>query len=235
MAVVGVGVSAAGAAVAILWAVAAARHGERAAERVVTFTAEGVAWSAGIMIAFGAALRAFHRDREQGVLSLARVRGASVAQYARGRVGGLVLVLAATVGGPTLLATLAATAAGGGWSSVRGGLAGLAYALAFAASVGPVALAALGAKTRTGGYFTLLAVLVLPEVVSPWTSGLLPHGWWELTSIPAALKAVRLGVAQPIEAGASAARAVAALAAVVAVAVLVVGVRARRAETEPPS
>jgi hypothetical protein len=60
-----------------------------------------------------------------------------------------------------------------------------------------VALAALGARTRAGGYFTLLAVLVLPELLAPWTAPFLPASVRELTSIPAALEAVRQGIAGP--------------------------------------
>ncbi len=69
--------------------------------------------------------------------------------------------------------------------------------------------------------------MVVPELLEPWTSAVLPRGWTELTSIPAALAAVRAGVLAPAANGASAARAVAGLAAVVALALLVVAGRVR--------
>jgi hypothetical protein len=180
------------------------------------------------MLAFGAALRAIRSDRDEGIASLVQARGVAAGAYVRGRVGGLVLVLAAALGGATLIADAAALATGGGgWPVLRTGAAALVYALAFAATVGPVAMAALGARTRAGGYVTLLAVLALPELLAPWTSDLLPPGWKELTSIPAALAAVRVGVAHPVAAGAHAARGAAGLAAVVALSLLVVAARAR--------
>jgi hypothetical protein len=91
--------------------------------------------------------------------------------------------------------------------------------------MGPVAMAALSARTRIGGYFALIAVLFVPELLSPWTSSLLPAGWQELTSIPAALDAVRGAIAWPSAALAPGARALAGLSAVIAVSLLVVAVR----------
>ncbi len=212
---------------AIVFAVAA---GARRASEVPTASAIAIAWGGGIMLAFGAALRAIRTDRDEGIAALARARGVAAGAYVRGRVGGLVLLLALALGGATLVADLAALAAGGGgWSVVLSGAAALVYVLAFAATVGPVAMAALGARTRAGGYVTLLAVLALPELLAPWTSDLLPRGWTELTSIPAALAAVRIGVTHPLEAGAHAARAAAGLAAVVALSLLGVAARAREA------
>jgi hypothetical protein len=229
------GVGAIAAAVASL---AVARHGtSRQAAQMPVLAAEGIAWSAGITLAFGAALRAVHRDREQGVLALVRGRGASIEAYVRGRVGGLMFVLAATVGGATFVAALAATSAGGASpaAAARACAAALAYALAFSVTMGPVAMAALGGRTRAGGYATLLAVLAVPELLSPWTSALLPRGWHELTSIPAALDAVRAGVMGPLGAAARAARAAAGLASVIAISLVVVAVRVGRAEREHAS
>lgn len=212
---------------AIVFAVAVGAH--RATE-VPTASAIAIAWGGGIMLAFGAALRAVRSDHDEGVTALVRARGVAAGAYVRGRVGGLVLLLAAALGGAVLVADVAALAAGGGgWPVARSGLEALVYVLAFAAAVGPVAMAALGARTRAGGYLTLLAVLALPELLAPWTADLLPRGWGELTSIPAALAALRIGVAHPAAAGAHAARAAAGLAAVVAVSMLVVAARAREA------
>lgn len=225
-----------GAIASIVAAVVIARHGGRGAARLPTLASEGIAWSAGMTTAFGAALRALHRDREQGIIALVRARGASAGAYVRGRVGGLVVVLVAALGGATLVAGLAAISAGGLSSAViRSTVAAVAYALAFAGTLGPLAMASLGARGRAGGYLTLLAVLGLPELLSPWTSSLLPGGWHELTSIPAALEAVRAGAVSPGLAGPSAARALAGLAAVVAMSLLVVGASAARAHSEHAS
>ena len=225
-----------GTAAAIVASLAVARHGGRDAARVPALASEGIAWSAGVTLAFGAALRAIHRDREEGILALARARGASAVAYVRGRVGGLVVVLAAVVGGATLVAGLAATSTESASIAVaRSSAAALAYAIAFAATLGPVAMASLGARSRAAGYFTLLAVLVLPEVLSPWTSALLPHGWHELTSIPAALDAVRACAAFLPASGVPCLRALAGLAGVVALSLVVVGARLARTEAEQGS
>jgi hypothetical protein len=163
--------------------------------RVPLLAAQGVAWGAGVTVAFGGALRAFLKDRDQGVLLLARMRGATPAKYVQGRVGGLVVVLAAAVVGPTLVAGLAAASlAHPLMPALRATAGALAYAVGFALTMGPVAMAALGASTRAGGYLALLAVVVLPELLAPWTGRLLPRGWHELTSIPAALEALATGI-----------------------------------------
>jgi hypothetical protein len=234
LAVAGLVLASLGALASIVAAFAIARHGGQGAARVPTLASEGIAWSAGMTLAFGVALRAIHRDRETGILALVHARGVSARAYVRGRVGGLVMVLAAALGGPTLIAGLAATSAGGATIAVvSSSTAALAYVVAFAATIGPIAMACLGARTRAGGYLTLLAVLVVPELAAPWTSALLPSGWHELTSIPAALDAVRAGVTWPLTAQAGAARALAGLAAVISLSLLVTGARARHAEAEP--
>ncbi len=213
-----------------------ARGGGGGAHRVPAIAAEGIAWTAGISLAFGAAWGASHRDREEGILALVRARGSSVGAYVRGRVGGLVILLSVTVGGATLVSALAATsAASAPLAAVRSGASALAYALAFAATLGPVTMAALGARSRLTGYLSLLVVLAVPELVAPWTSGFLPPGWSELTSIPAALDARREAVAAPIAMAAHGARAFAVLATVVAVSLVVVDMRAARIDLEPAS
>jgi hypothetical protein len=215
-------------------AIGGARRGVAADLPVLVSSA--TAWSAGILLAFGAAMRAVRRDREQGIVALARARGATVGAYVRGRVGGLVVVLALAVGGATLVAGIAATSvARPWWPAARASLAALAYALAFAATIGPVAMATLGGRSRPGGYFTLLAVLVVPELLAPWTGALLPEGWHELTSLPAALGAVRAGVASPTTMAAPLARAIAGLAAVAALSLVVVAARAQSSGAEEPA
>jgi hypothetical protein len=200
----------------------------RGAAQVPMLASEVIAWSGGMTLAFGAALRALRRDREEGLFVLARMRGVRAVDYVRGRVGGIVALLAVAVGGGTLMAGFAATAAApDATAAVRASAAGLAYALAFAATLGTMSIAALGARTRTGGYIALLAVLAVPELLAPWTSALLPAGWRELTSIPAALAAVRAGIGSPSGAGVHTARALATLAAVVAASLAVVFARVR--------
>jgi hypothetical protein len=240
LAVAGMVLAALGALASIGVAIVIARRGGHGAVQLPTIASAVIAWSAGVSLAFGAALRAIRRDRTDGIVALVRARGGSLGAYARGRVGGLVVILAIAVGGATLVAGVAAMSAAAPASASESGRAALAacaalvYALAFAAVVGPVAMAALGTRTRAGGYFSLLAVLVLPELLAPWTRALLPSGWGELASIPAALAAVRNGVAAPDLAGAPAARALAELLAVAALSLAVVRARSSPPEGEEP-
>jgi hypothetical protein len=207
--------------------VAMTMRGSPAVRGLPALAALALCWGAGTTLAFGVAMRAIRLDREHGIVALTRARGLGPLAYTRGRVGGLVIVLAVAIGGSTLVAGLAATAVAGGDSAAvgRASFAALVYALAFAVTVGPLAMAALGGRTRGGGYLSLLAVLVLPEAIAPWTRALLPRGWRELTSIPAALDAVRAGVQSAGPASLHAARAAVALAAVVAASLLVVRAR----------
>jgi hypothetical protein len=89
-------------------------------------------------------------------------------------------------------------------------------------------MATLGARTRAAGYVALLGVLVVPELLSPWTAAVLPAGWHELTSLPAALEAVGNGIASPTRDWLSLARATAGLATVVAASLVVVAMRIPR-------
>jgi hypothetical protein len=211
-------------------AAAIAMRGSPAVREIPAVAAMALAWGAGVTLAFGVALRALRLDREQGLVLLARSRGVGAAAYTRGRVGGLVWLLALAVGGGTLVAGFAATAvAGNATASVaRASVAALVYALAFSVTLGPLTMAALGARTRPGGYLALLAVLGLPEALAPWTRQLLPAGWHELTSIPAALEALRAGVESSGAAGLHALRAAVALVAVIAASLLFVRARVAR-------
>jgi len=230
LAIAGMCMAALGALVSVAVAAVLARRGGHGAASLPAVASSAIAWSAGVSLAFGVALRAIRRDHGDGVVALMRARGASLGEYVRARTAGLVVVLAVVIGGATLVAGLAAVSAAAAASETEraalAALAALVYALAFSGVVGPVALAALGARTRAGGYLTLLAVLVLPELVSRWTRALLPDGWGELTSIPAALGALRAGILSPYEGAASAARALAGLLAVAGVALAVVRARA---------
>ena len=230
----GIALAVLGALASVVFAVA--MSGSAAEAQVPTLASSAIAWGAGVTLAFGASLRAIRRDHDDGVVALVRARGASVAGYVRGRVGGLVLVLAMAIGGAVLVASLAAISlARPTMPALRSSAAALVYALVFAATMGPLAMAALGARTRAGGYLTLVAILVLPELLAPWTAALLPRGWHELTSIPAALAAVRAGVAFPVAMGASMARALAGLVTIVALSLLAVGARVRATSAGPPS
>jgi len=219
------------ATIAVVAALDAVGGGRWQGAALPMIAAHAIAWGAGVTIAFGAAMQALRRDRAEGVVALARVRGAGATDYVRGRVGGLVAVLAISVGGGTLAAGLAAASvAHPPLSAARATIGALAYSLAFAATLGPVALAALGARSRGAGYAVLLAVLVAPELASPWTGALLPHGWSELTSIPAALEAIGTGAVSPHHAGMHLARALAMLAAVVGASLVVVAAQVSRVD-----
>jgi hypothetical protein len=211
--------------------VAVLRRGEPSVEALPTEAAAVIAWSAGVMVAFGGALRAVPSDADDGIVALLRSRGVGVASYVRGRVGGLVAVLALGVGGAVLAADLAVLSfAASLLPAAHACAAALVYSMAFAATLGPLAMATLAAKTRAVGYLTFLVVLVVPEVAARWSAGLLPRGWHELTSIPAALEAVRDGVLAPEQAGLAMARAAAGLAALVVLSLAVVHARIPRVE-----
>jgi hypothetical protein len=188
-----------------------------------------VAWSAGVMVAFGGAIRAIPGDADDGILALLRVRGVPVSTYVRGRVGGLVLVLACAVGGAVLLTDVATLSiARPLLPAAQACAAALLYALAFAATLGPLSLAALGGRSRGWAYLTFVAVLVVPEAMAHWTALLLPRGWHELTSIPAALAAVQDGVMAPQSSGFAMARAIVGLAAIAVLSIAVVHTRIPR-------
>jgi hypothetical protein len=233
LAVTGFILAVVGAAISVCISAAFRRDGNGDIVLVPTLTSECIAWSSGVMVSLGAGFRAFHGDQEPGILALVRVRSAGLGEYIRGRVGGLILVLEAMLGGATVVAAIAALAAGGVTTPlVRACVGAVAYAIAFAAVIGPLTMACIAARTRVGGYVTWLSVLLLPELVSPWTATLLPGDWRELTSIPAALGALRACMTSPPASGARAARALAGLAAVFAVSVMVVGTRTARAAAE---
>jgi hypothetical protein len=91
-------------------AVAALLSSATRAALLPDLASSAIAWGGGVMLAFGAALRALRVDREQGVALLLACRGATSRDYVRSRVFGLVVVLAAAVGGSTALACLGALA-----------------------------------------------------------------------------------------------------------------------------
>ena len=232
-AVVGIALSAVGvvASTVAAWVLRESTTGGTTA--LIAVTSSAIAWSAGVMLAFLSGMRAIFRDEEDGVLALARIRGVSAMEYARGRAGGLALLLAAVVGGGTLAASLAIALVTGLTASRLPAIAGaLAYALAFSATMGPLAIATLGGRNRTSGYLCLLLVLFVPELLSSWTVAVLPAGWSELASIPEALSAARAGVSSPLANGAPLLRALAVLASIIAISLMVIALRVRRGETE---
>jgi hypothetical protein len=176
----------------------ARRGGSAPLDQVPAVTASALGWGAGVLLAFAAAAHALERDKEAGLLSLLRARGATLGAYLWARVGGLALLLAAVCVGGTLLvgcvAVLVASRAGLLLRTLHGTGAALVYAAAFSATLAALGMAALGARSRAGGYVFLLAVLVIPELLSPMTQALLPAGWSDLASIPDALQGLRAGL-----------------------------------------
>jgi hypothetical protein len=96
------------------------------------------------------------------------------------------------------------------------------FALAFSAVVAPLAFAALGARSRIGGYLFLVAVVMVPEAIVLALGSALPASLAELLSIPSALSALRSALAPGSVELARALRALVALAVVVGLAVAVV-------------
>jgi hypothetical protein len=225
---------------AIVVTLSVARQGANAPlASVPSVTSSALAWGAGALFAFAAAAKALRRDKEEGIRALLLARGGSTEAYALARVAGLALVLSLVLAGGTaaagIVAALAAAKLGLAASALQATLASMAYALAFALVLAPVAVAALGARSRGGGYGRLLVVLVLPELFERWTARALPGAWRELVSIPSALGALRAALMPPGVDVARFFRAALVLAIVVAVAMLVVRREARRIGEEAAS
>ena len=187
---------------AILLVASAADDGPAAPiAEICAGTSAALAWGAGVLIAFAASAQALRSDRTSGIRALLRARGTSSAAYALGRIGGLAVVLAIIVGGGSLIVGLVSAALasriGLAGSALQATFASIAYSLAFAATLAPLAMAALGARTRAGGYVWLLLLLVLPELLLPWTSAFLPSAWREVASVPTALAAFRNALMPP--------------------------------------
>jgi hypothetical protein len=205
-------------------------------ETLPGLTAQALAWGAGVLLAFASAAQALRRDRDDGIQALVRSRGGDAHDYVWGRVGGLALLLALVVGGGTLftglVSMLAAHQFGLAALTLQGTLAGLAFALAFSVTLAPIAMAALGARSRAGGYVWLVAILVMPEVLAGWTGAVLPHAWSSVLSIPGALDTLRTSL-MPTEFDITAfTRAVVVLAAVAAIALIFVHNQLTRVENE---
>ncbi len=172
------------------------RHDEDPAfSALISLSASAFAYGAGFLVAFGGATQAFREDREQGIRALLASRGVDTREYVTARAAGLVCAVALPTVGGTLVTGLAALA-----SASRVGLVGetarelgisLMFALFFSILVALVALAALGARSRAGGYVVLVALFVAPDIVAPWTAQIVPENWSRLVSLPAVLAAFR--------------------------------------------
>jgi hypothetical protein len=210
-------------------------RGSRALAQLPSVASSALAWGAGILLAFAAAVHALRRDRDHGVRALVTVRGASTAAYLRARVIGLGVVLAVVVGGGTALVSISSAAVAPATRVAfvaEAGAASIAYALAFALTMAPVALATLGARSRAGGYLWLVAVVVLPEVLQGWIAPMLPRDFSDLGSIPSALGAFRTALLPPEIDYAHLLRASVVLLAVIAIAVAVVRQQIARVDVE---
>lgn len=193
-------------------------------------------WGAGVLLAFASSAQALRRDLDQGIRALLRARGGSPSAYVAGRVFGLVALVALVVAGGTLVtsgACLALAPRADVGAVVQGSLAAMVYALAFSVTVAPLAMAALGARSRAGGYAWLLVVLVVPEMLERWTTQLLPESWHHVASIPSALASLRIALMPPGSVDvARLGRSVVVLAVVVILALLLVRQQAARLERD---
>lgn len=200
MAVVSIVICALTILVGSIMAVSFAARGEGApAHDVPLVASSALAWGGGFLLAFSGAASALRRDRLEGVRELFVTRTTSLRGYLLARVGGLAALLAFMVAGGTaitgMLAILASLKAGALPLTVQASAAAVAYGFAFAFVVAPVAFAALGARTRIGGYFYLLLILVLPEVLTSALDKSLPSELLEVCAIPSALAALRASIA----------------------------------------
>lgn len=185
-------------------------------DAVPGLAASALAWGAGFLLAFSASARVLRRDTKDGLRHLHRARGLGSLPYLFTRVGGLAALLAIVVAGGTALVGLAALVAGarvgalGRVAHATG--AAVVYALAFSLVIAPLAIAAVGARSRMGGYFFLAVVLFAPDLAVDWLDAMLPPGAAELFAIPSALSALRTALAPGSVDGLRAARAAVALA-----------------------
>jgi hypothetical protein len=195
---IGIGISTVLFACAIAVAIAR-RGGDAPVHTVPLVTSSALAWGAGFLLAFSSAAHALRRDRTEGVQHLLVARTTSLRAYIIARIGGLAAVIAIVVAGGTLLTGVVAIAAsvksGGIPRTLQATGASFVFAIAFAAVVAPLAFAALGARSRVGGYFFLLFVIVLPELFAGLLNGLLPESLLEVLAIPSALSALRSALA----------------------------------------
>ena len=201
-------------AMAVVAVMLASKGPRSPAHDVPLLASSALAWGGGFLLAFSASAHALRRDRTEGIRALFIARTTSLRGYLLGRVGGLAALIALVVAGGTLFCGLAAMGGASRAASVprilQATFAGMAFAVAFAAVVAPIAFAALGARSRLGGYVFLICVVSLPESVS------------DVLSIPSALGALRTSLAPGTLDLARTARAIVALTLVVAFATFLV-------------
>lgn len=199
LASVSIGICALTVAVMALVAVVFATRPNAPIHDLPILASSALAWGGGFLLAFAAAAHAFRRDRTEGVRALVVARTRSLRGYLVARVGGLAALVALVVAGGTLICGLVAVIAAAKVASVPRTLqataAAVVFAIAFAAVVAPVAFAALGARSRIGGYVFLLAIVTLPELVVSGMGSSIPASVADVLSIPSALAALRSGIA----------------------------------------
>jgi hypothetical protein len=186
-------------ALSLVAGVLAGRGPQSPAHDVPLLASSALAWGGGFLLAFAAAAHALRRDRTEGIRELLVARTTSLRGYLLARVGGLALLIALCVAGGTLLCGLVGAAGAGRAAAVprmlQATLAGVAFSVAFSAVVAPVAFAALGARSRLGGYVFLIAVVMIPEVIIGLMGSSLPESIADVLSIPSALTALRTSLA----------------------------------------
>jgi hypothetical protein len=186
-------------ALSIVTGVLASRGPESPAHDVPLLASSALAWGGGFLLAFAAAAHALRRDRAEGIRGLFVARTTSLRGYLLARVGGLAVLIALCVAGGTLVSGLVGTAGAARTASVPRMLqatgAGVVFSIAFSAVVAPIAFAALGARSRIGGYLFLIAIVTLPEVVVGLMGSSLPDAVADVLSIPSALAALRTSLA----------------------------------------
>jgi hypothetical protein len=173
----------------------ARKGGDAPVHDVPLLASSALAWGGGFLHAFSASASALRRDRNEGIRHLFVARTTSIRGYLVARIGGLAAVLAAVIGGGTLLSGVVALVASARGQAIGRMLqttaASVVFGIAFAVVVAPIAFAALGARTRVSGYLSLLAILVLPEIVASMLTGPIPSEVTELCALPSALGALR--------------------------------------------
>ena len=175
------------------------RDAEATLHDVPLVASSALAWGGGFALAFGAAVHALRRDVSEGLREALALRSVDLRGYLVLRVGGLAaLVALAVAGGAAVVGVFSAllgVGAGVVLRSLHATLASVLFGLGFAVVIAPTAMAALGARTRVGGYLFLLGVVVLPELAVTAASSVLPAALRDVLSIPSALGALRASVA----------------------------------------
>lgn len=168
---------------------------QTAVHLVPILASSALAWGGGLLFVFATASSALHRDKTDGTRRLVLVRTGSRRAYLFARLGGVAALLGAIVVGGTLVVGLAAmlAARGGVGRTAQATVASLVFALAFVIVIVPVSFAALGARRRLSGYFSLLLLLAFPALLVSLAG--LPSELGELLALPTALAAVRESLA----------------------------------------